>query len=98
MDQKEKKSEELVKTVAAMPINLSNTDKELNILSQHDLKQITYKGVTHLYNYAHNTDCGIAVPFQGKHLKSESMVNQMTNITCKKCLDTIAVIHLKVTG
>lgn len=58
-------------------------------MAEYDIKQITYKGTTHLYNYSNHTDCGISIPFQGKHLQTVKTVHDMANITCKQCLATI---------
>ena len=54
------------------------------------IEQITYKGITHLYNYAFNTDCGISISLQGKHLSSIKKIDNLDEITCKECLSTLA--------
>lgn len=56
------------------------------------LKQITYKGTTHLYNYDLHTDCGLSVPLQGNHLKSIKKINNLNEVTCENCLSTLSVI------
>ena len=44
------------------------------IRTDQGLKQITYKGITHLYNYAFNTDCGLSVPSQGNQMMPEDYI------------------------
>lgn len=43
----------------------------------------------HLYNYAFQTDCEIKIPLKGKHLTTQSVVKELSEITCPKCLKTL---------
>ena len=56
-----------------------------------ELRKIKYKGVYHLYNYAFQTDCEIKIPLNGKHLTTQSVVQELSEITCPKCLKTLTL-------
>lgn len=55
----------------------------------YEIRQIRYKNVIHLYNYANKTDCGISIPFQGRHLATIRNVNDLSSINCEKCMETL---------
>ena len=63
-----------------------NCRKEFKVC---ELRKIKYKGIYHLYNYAFQTDCEIKIPLKGKHLTTQSVVQELSEITCPKCLKTL---------
>ena len=75
-------------------VELTDTEESeiLNIIRKdRGMKKITYKGVTHLYNNVLNTDCGVSIPCQGKHLESVNPLENISEITCKQCLATLNI-------
>lgn len=54
--------------------------------------KITYKGITHVFVSTARTMCGITIPFKGKHLYSISEVDDVGEITCKKCITSLKYV------